>query len=171
MPHGMIRTVSFLVIAIACAFSAHAALAQDAADLVTRLNRLEGMLRDLTGQVEQLQYRNQQLTQQVQRLQEQLAGGAPAASVAPLRPPAQYSSSPPAQYSPPPAQYSQAQPQYAPPPPAAQYPSTPTYPAAVTSGPDSGRHDAFNPALSPNAPGGVPPCGPERLERSSGAPG
>ena len=150
MPQGMIRTASF-VIAFVCAFSAHAARAQDAADLVTRLNRLEGMLRDLTGQVEQLQYRNQQLTQQVQRLQEQLQGGAPAASAAPPRPTAQYAP-PPAQYSPPPAQYSQAQPQYAPPP--AQYSPPPAYPAAGAPPQDSsGRHDAFNPALSPNAPG------------------
>ncbi|HTV27577.1 MAG TPA: tol-pal system protein YbgF [Xanthobacteraceae bacterium] len=144
----MIRTASFLVIAILCALSMHAARAQDAADLVTRLNRLEGMLRDLTGQVEQLQYRNQQLTQQVQRLQDQLQGGAPAASAAPPRPSAQYA---PPQYSPPPPQYSQAQPQYSPPP--AQYSAPPSYPAANAPPQDSGRHDAFNPALSPNAPG------------------
>jgi TolA-binding protein len=82
MPQGMIRIGWFLVIVFVCALLAHAARAQDAADLVTRLNRLEGMLRDLTGQVEQLQYRNQQLTQQVQRLQEQLQGGAPASAAA-----------------------------------------------------------------------------------------
>jgi tol-pal system protein YbgF len=148
----MIRTASFLVIAFVCAFSAHASRAQDAADLVTRLNRLEGMLRDLTGQVEQLQYRNQQLTQQVQRLQEQLQGGAAATSTAPPRPTAQYSPPPSGQYSPPPAQYSQTQPQYAPPP--GQYAPPPSYPAAGGTPPqDSGRHDAFNPALSPSAPG------------------
>lgn len=143
MPQGMIRTGWFLVIAFVCAFLAHPVRAQDAADLVTRLNRLEGMLRDLTGQVEQLQYRNQQLTQQVQRLQEQLQGGAPAAAAAPPRPAAQYSP-PPAQYAPPPAQYSQAQPQYAPP---------PSYPSAGAPAPDSGRHDAFNPAQNPTALG------------------
>jgi tol-pal system protein YbgF len=147
MPQGMIRTASFLVIACVCVFSAHAARAQDAADFVTRLNRLEGMLRDLTGQVEQLQYRNQQLTQQVQRLQEQLQGGSPAASAAPPRSTTQYSPPPPAQYSPSPPQYSQAQPQYAPPP--GQW----SYPAASAPGPDSGRHDAFNPAQNPTAPG------------------
>jgi tol-pal system protein YbgF len=153
MPKGMIRTGLFLVVAFMCAFLAHAARAQDAADLVTRLNRLEGMLRDLTGQVEQLQYRNQQLTQQVQRLQEQLQGGAPAAAAAP-RPGAQYSPPPPAQYSPPPpAQYSQAQPQYAQPPQQGQYSPPPPYPAANAPPPDSGRHDAFNPAQNPTAPG------------------
>jgi tol-pal system protein YbgF len=144
MPQGMIRTASFLVIAFLCAISAHAARAQDAADLVTRLNRLEGTLRELTGQVEQLQYRNQQLTQQVQRLQEQLQGGAPAAAASPPRPAAQYS--------PPPPQYSQAQPQYAPPP-QGQYAPPPSYPAASAPAPDSGRHDAFNPAQNPAAPG------------------
>ena len=34
-------------------------------ELVTRLNRLENMVRQLTGQVEQLQYRNDQLEQQL----------------------------------------------------------------------------------------------------------
>ena len=143
MPQGMIRTASFLVISVVCALSACAARAQDAADLVTRLNRLEGMLRELTGQVEQLQYRNQQLTQQVQRLQEQLQSGAPAASAAPPRPTAQYA--------PPPPQYPQAPPQYSPAP--TQYSPPASYPAASAPPAGFGRHDAFNPAVSPNAPG------------------
>src|SRR5580692_8002372 len=105
MPQGMIRTGWFLVIAFVCAFLAHPVRAQDAADLVTRLNRLGGKLRDLTWLVDLRQFRLQQLLQ----------GGAPAAAAPPPRPAAQYSP-PPAQYAPPPAQYSQAQPQYAPPP-------------------------------------------------------
>ncbi len=158
MPQGMIRSTWFLVIALACAFSTHAARAQDAADLVTRINRLEATIRDLTGQVEQLQYRNQQLGQQVQRLQEQLQAGAPAAAATTPRPTAQYSPPPPAQYSPPPpTQYSQAQPQYAPPP--GQYSAPPSYPAASAPAPDSGRHDAFNPAQNPNAAGAPRPLG------------
>jgi tol-pal system protein YbgF len=40
------------------------------ADLVVRLERMEGHLRQLTGTIEQLQYRNQQLEQQVRRMQE-----------------------------------------------------------------------------------------------------
>src|ERR1043166_4894939 len=36
-------------------------------ELVNRLNRLENMVRQLTGQVEQLQFRNQQLEQQLAR--------------------------------------------------------------------------------------------------------
>jgi tol-pal system protein YbgF len=151
MPQGIIRSVSFLVIAFVCAFSTYVARAQDAADLVTRINRLDATIRDLTGQIEQLQYRNQQLTQQVQRLQEQLQGGAPAAAATSPRPTAQYSPPPAAQYSAPPPQYSQAQPQYAPPP--GQYSPPPPYPAASAPAPDSGRHDAFNPAQNPTAPG------------------
>jgi tol-pal system protein YbgF len=149
----MIRFTSFFVVALACAIGAQAAHAQDAdSDLVTRMDRLEGTIRELTGQVEQLQYRNQQLEQEVQRLQQQIPGGAPAAAVPPPRGTAQYS--PPPQY--PPPSYSPP-PQYSPPP-AAQYsPLPPAYPpAGVTAGapaPDPGRHDAFNPAIDPNAPG------------------
>ena len=36
---------------------------------MTRINRLEAVIRQLTGNIEQLQYRNQQLEQQLQRLQ------------------------------------------------------------------------------------------------------
>ena len=76
---AMIRFTPAAVIALACALSggpAHAQMSQS--DLITRIDRLEGAIRDLTGQVEQLQYRNQQLSQQVQRLQEATPGGAPA---------------------------------------------------------------------------------------------
>lgn len=47
----------------------------DATELVTRMERLENALRQLTGQVEQLQYRNQQLEAQIRRLEE--GGGVP----------------------------------------------------------------------------------------------
>jgi tol-pal system protein YbgF len=67
----------------------------DMTELVTRMERLENALRQLTGQVEQLQYRNQQLEMQVRRLEEgggvprpaATTGGAPAAKP-PLAPPA-----------------------------------------------------------------------------------
>jgi tol-pal system protein YbgF len=42
----------------------------DDADVMTRLDRLENQLRQLTGSIEQLQFRNQQLEQQVRRSQE-----------------------------------------------------------------------------------------------------
>ena len=62
-------------------------------DLAVRLDRLEAHIRQLTGTIEQLQFRNQQLEQQLQRLQ----GGAAAASSAnpPPRSGAQTSPVPP----------------------------------------------------------------------------
>src|SRR5436305_14612113 len=81
---------------------AHAQMSES--ELVMRLNRLENQVRQLTGQVEQLQYRNQQLEQQVAR-----ASGAP--QTIPARP-----STPQPQYAPPPAYpQQQAYPQGAPP--------------------------------------------------------
>jgi tol-pal system protein YbgF len=159
---AMIRFLSMILVALSCTFGAVAARAQGSSDsdLVTRLDRLEQTIRDLTGQVEQLQYHNQQLEQQVQRLQALVQGGAPTASASP-RPP-QYSAppayAPPPQYSPPPsvAQYSPP-PQYPPPPPAPSYPPAPI--AAGAGAPDSGHHDAFNPALDPSAPGAPRPLG------------
>ena len=44
--------------------------APSGSDLVVRLERLEAQIRQLTGVIEQLQFRNQQLEQQVRRMQE-----------------------------------------------------------------------------------------------------
>jgi tol-pal system protein YbgF len=132
---GMIRFASLAVVALACGLWAHSARAQGSAtDLLTRLDRLEATVRELTGQVEQLQYRNQQLEQRLQQ------AAPPVASSPPPRPSPQYSPSPPPPNSPPPA---------------ADYSPRSGSPPAVAAGPapDSGRHDAFNPALSPTAPG------------------
>jgi len=154
MSQGMIRFTALLSVALACALGVHAARAQDSdSELMTRLDRMAQTIRDLTGQVEQLQYHSQQLEQQVQRLQQQIQGGTPTAGASPP-PTARYSPPPP--YSPPPAQYS--------PPPAAQYSPPPAAvpPAPVgTAGspPDDRHHDAFNPALDPNAPGIPHPLG------------
>jgi tol-pal system protein YbgF len=148
----MIRSVSLL--AFACTLwvtAAHAQLSD--ADLVTRIDRLEAELRELTGTVEQLQYRNQQLEQEVQRLGQ---GGSPAT---PPRPSAQNTPPPPAtQYSPPPSA------QYSPPPPQAPSAVIAAAPAAPSeAAPSPGRHgDAFDPTLNPNAPG---------VPRTLGAPG
>src|SRR5437773_2989670 len=112
-------------------------------ELVTRLNRLENMVRQLTGQVEQLQYRNSQLEQQLAR-----AAGAP--QTVPARP-------------------SASQPQYAPPQsyPAQSYPPQPSVmqqePYSAPPPPAGGRRgDAFDPNQNPNAPG---------VPRALGAPG
>jgi tol-pal system protein YbgF len=51
-----------------------------ASDLAVRLDRMENRLREMTGQIEQLQFRNQQLEQEIARL-----GGSPPAGAPPQR--------------------------------------------------------------------------------------
>ncbi len=56
------RLIAFFVLAAAlAAASAGPAAAQDAADAIVRLNRLESQFRQMSGQMEQLQYENRQL--------------------------------------------------------------------------------------------------------------
>jgi tol-pal system protein YbgF len=178
---AMIRPV--LLLALACTLWANAAQAQmsnsdqmSTSDMLMRIDHLEAQLRELTGTVEQLTYRNQQLEQELQRAQ--AAGSA----APPPRPTAQYSPPPPGpQYSPPPsaapysppptAQYSPppAAP-YSPPPAGAQYSPPPQYPPAVASAvpvapiaaSPGRRGDAFDPSADPTAPG---------VPRQLGAPG
>jgi tol-pal system protein YbgF len=95
----------------------------DPGDLSVRLDRMENALRQLTGTIEQLQYRNQQLEMQLKRMQDDTeyrfqqlgsrGGAAPAPQAAPISP----------GNAPPPA-------------------SSP-----------GRRSDIFDPALNPNAPG------------------
>jgi tol-pal system protein YbgF len=166
---AMIRSVPVFVVALVCALWGDAARAQMSdADIVTRMDRLEGAIRDLTGQVEQLQYRNQQLTQQLQQLQQQMQAGAPPPSQA--TPPLQATPPIPPQPQHPTAQYT---PQPLPPPPSQQYPpySPPPAPVIATAPPapieqepppqpSSGRRgDAFNPSANPTAPGAPRPLG------------
>jgi tol-pal system protein YbgF len=98
-------------------------------DLVVRLERLENQIRQLTGTIEQLQFRNQQLEQQLRRSQEDIEyrfqelGGK-----APPRPRA-------------------AHPSVQPPPAAA-----PAQPAAPAPDPRR-RSDVFDPREDPDAPG------------------
>lgn len=137
-----------------------AALAQlSESELVMRLNRLENQVRQLTGGIEQLQYRNQQLEQQLRRQQEDFEfrmqelsgrGGRPAArpATAPAQPTpgtVQQSAPPSPQQTMPPQQQAPYQPG----------PPTPTPPAGR-------RGDAFDPNQNPNAPG---------APRTLGAPG
>jgi tol-pal system protein YbgF len=111
------------------------------ADSVVRIDRLERQLRELTGTIEQLQYRNQQLEQLVKRLQEDTefrfqelgskGAGAARTAAPPLRPQA----------------------------PAAQAPAGPARRSDVvepSDGPTAGtgrRSDAFDPGANPTAPG------------------
>jgi len=98
-------------------------------DLAVRLERLENEIRQLTGMVEQLQYRNQQLEQQIRRLEE--PDGARAPRVAQSAPPL---AAPPLGG--------------APPPPAPG-------PAVIAAAPGAipRRGDAFDPTQNPSAPG------------------
>jgi tol-pal system protein YbgF len=144
----MIRSISLVVVALSCALwggAAHAQMSQ--AELLTRIDRIEAALRDLTGTVEQLQYRNQQLEQQLRALQDASQTGArPLASPQPQSPPR-----PSAQYTPPPVA----------PPPASVIAAAPPAPIEGEPPPPGrgGRGDAFNPALNPAAPGAPRPLG------------
>ncbi len=143
------RSALLFTVALACALCASAASAQvSTADLLTRIDRLEAAIRELTGNVEQLQYRNQQLEQQLQRLEATPARGDEGRGGP--RPPVVPPARPTAQYSPPPVV-----PQAAPLPPAAAAP-----PAAAQPASPPGRHgDAFDPNATPNAPGAPRPLG------------
>lgn len=96
----------------------------DESDLTVRLDRLESHLRQLTGAIEQLQFRNQQLEQQLQRMQ---GGSGPASGMAatPVLPP-------------------RGAPQAAP---------LPPNPPPVIPAVPGRRSDVFDPAQNPNAPG------------------
>jgi tol-pal system protein YbgF len=122
--------MALLVVAGGTLCGPDATLAQsNASDVLMRIDRLENELRQLTGQVEQLQYRNQQLEATLQRMQEDadnrlqqpsVPGGARAPALAPGRPAAN-----------------------------AIQPATP----APTPPPPVRRSDAFDPTEHPNAPG------------------
>ena len=138
-------------------------------ELLTRIDRLEAAIRNLTGNIEQLQYHNQQLEQQVQRLQAEVQGGAPVPSATPQRPGAQYlppASTPPVVAAAPPiGSLASPRPQYSAPPPGpppviAATPIAP--PAPIESAPPASttrRGDAFDPSANPNAPGVPRPLG------------
>jgi tol-pal system protein YbgF len=163
-PHLIVIVLSFLF-----AGFGPAAAQMSASDLVMRLEALENQVRQLTGQIEQLQFRNQQLEQQLR------AGGAApetARTAQPQRPPVQ--AQPPMQQAQPPMPMTGrrseadlppvdqgADPRY----PDVRYGADPRAPAAdpryardnpnfvATPNPGGRRGDAFDPNASPNAPG------------------
>jgi tol-pal system protein YbgF len=107
-------------------------VAQSTSEMSVRIDRLEAQIRQMTGTIEELQYRNQQLTEQLRRMQGDGAQqssaqppGAPVASVAPPNAPAGAAV-------------------------VAAAPAVTTRPAAPASG---RRDDAFDPAQNPTAPG------------------
>jgi tol-pal system protein YbgF len=120
-----IRTFTLLALTGAAFGTLGPALAQDS-DTVVRLDQLEHQMRQLTGTIEQLQFRNQQLEQALRRMQEdyelrfQQLGGKAAAAPGPARPSAGAQ----------PATVAGSQPNIA-----------------------GRRSDAFDPTQNPNAPG------------------
>src|SRR5882672_8362219 len=110
-------------------------------DLAVRLDRLEAQIRQLTGTIEQLQYRSQQLEGQLRRMQqdaEYRVQDGPTRTAPSARPvvPAQ------------PIQPQATQPQ-------ATQPYSPSSPPAAPGR----RGDAFDPTNNPNAPGAPRPLG------------
>jgi tol-pal system protein YbgF len=105
------------------------AVAQDAADMVVRMGRLENQVRSMSGQIEQLQFENRQLKEQVRKFQEDVEfrfqegrpGARPPASATPGQTPG---------------------------------PSTPGKPAQPPR-----RSDAFDPTEAADAPGAPRPLG------------
>ena len=122
-----------------------------ASELAVRLDRLENRLREMTGQIEQLQFRNQQLEQDIARVGGS-SGGAPPRAGAPNSAP-------------------MGAPQQAMPP---QNMPSQGMPPASTSGK---RSDAFDPSANPGAPGapralgGGPVQNAPRQDFAVGAPG
>jgi tol-pal system protein YbgF len=126
MARQMNRLAFALLAALSCVGLPLGAAAQDmdVSDLVVRLNRLEGQNRQLSGQVEQLQFDNRQLREQLRKFQEDVEfrlnerGGGRSAAAPVATPPAASAQTPSA---------------------------TPARPAR--------RGDAFDPAAEPAAPG------------------
>lgn len=108
------------------------AAAQDASDAIVRLNRLENQLRQLSGQIEQLQFENRTLKDQLRKFQEDVEFRFQESRVG-ARPAAPSST-----------------------PNAGAAPATPARPAAP---PPQRRSDAFDPGTVPSAPGAPRPLG------------
>lgn len=92
------------IAALVAIMPATAAFAQDGAELIVRLGRLENQIRQLSGKVEQLEFQNRKLEEQLQRFQKDTelrfqdqAGGAKPASPARANPAAQGGGSQPTQ--------------------------------------------------------------------------
>ncbi len=127
--------------------------AQVSQDLSVRVDRLEAQIRQLTGTIEELQYRNQQLTEQLQRMQQgagYVANAAPAEG-APAGAPPVTAVRPPV-------------------PPTVATPAPPVVGVApAAAGPGGRRADAFDPNQNPNAPGAPRTLG--SIPTSGGPPG
>lgn len=134
-----------------------------------RIEKLENQLRTLTGQNEELQYRNRQLEEQLRALQSGAPNQAPGQQVAPRSVGPGVAVAPPAQQNPSYPQPIQQQPSYNPP--------VASAPPPIVTAPAAGgrRGDAFDPNQNPNAPGAPRALGGGQLpvteETAVGAPG
>jgi tol-pal system protein YbgF len=146
-----IRTVALAALGgLALSWAGPAAAQMSGSDLVIRLDQLEHQMRQLTGTIEQLQYRNQQLEQALRRMQEdnefrfQQLGGRGAPTSAPGRPAGSMPANPGSMPANP-----GSMPANAPPP---LQSSAPVAPLPPPSAPGR-RSDAFDPGQNPGAPG------------------
>ena len=121
------RLIVFFALAAALAGPA---AAQDAADAIVRLNRLESQFRQMSGQLEQLQFENRQLKEQLRKFQEDVEfrfqesrGGSRAT------------------------------------PPPTTTPSRPSQPQSPATPQPQRRSDVFDPSEVPDAPGAPRPLG------------
>jgi tol-pal system protein YbgF len=135
------------------------------ADLVVRLDRLENQIRQLTGAIEQLQFRNQQLDQAIRQMQEgtyrpEQQGGRPASH------PAARQQSYPQQ------SYPQINPAPAPVAPSGRRSDVYEPPPGRAEVYETGdrRSDVFDPTLHPDAPGAPRPLGTIIAAPEPGAP-
>ncbi len=155
MIRNHMRAAAFALTTLAVAGVPGAALAQmqqmDPSDVTVRIDQLERIIRQLTGSVEQLQFRNQQLEQQVKRMQDDTEYRLQELSRGGARP---QGASQQAQR---PGQIQQPLPG------ATNVPAAPLQPPTQQQLPQQqGRNDAFDPGQNPGAP--VAP-------RTLGAPG
>ncbi|GGC64562.1 tol-pal system protein YbgF [Chelatococcus reniformis] len=95
----LVRNIAAVLALAAFAFPA---LAQDPGDMIVRIGRLENQLRQMAGQIEQLQFENRRLTEQLRKFQEDVEfrfqdkpGGGAGARSAPQQSPPSASQQPP----------------------------------------------------------------------------
>jgi tol-pal system protein YbgF len=138
--------VVLIALALASVCATPAAAQTSAPDLISRLETMESQLRQLTGQIEQLQFRNQQLEQQMRRMQQDsaLPGAAPSAQPARPQPPLQQAAPPSAPQTAPGRRSDIDQ---------------SDGPSPIRPMPSVRRSDVFDPNANPNAPGVPRPLG------------
>jgi TolA-binding protein len=136
----MMSRLASAAVAVACLMFVGGARAQSASDLLVRIDQLENQVRQLTGMVEQAQFRNQQLEASLRRMQEdydyrlQELGSRGGSRAPALRPQANAAPLVGAAAAPPP-------------------------PIAAPAPPPGRRSDAFDPNEHPGAPGAPRPLG------------